>query len=105
MPSIIADRGIITQINVFDVLPENQDALVALLKEAAQSVRDIPGLMSASLHRSLDGSRVVNYAQCETMQSWEAVMRRLREHGFLERSKRLATANPGLYEVVYTLAT
>lgn len=45
----------------------------------------------------------VNYAQCEDHASWEAVMARLRERDFLERNRRLGTAAPGLYDVVYTL--
>jgi antibiotic biosynthesis monooxygenase (ABM) superfamily enzyme len=103
MPTITLNRGIVTQINLFDAPPENHDALIALLKEAATSVSDIPGWMSARLHREMNGRRIVNYAQCDSMASWEAVMRRLREGGFLERNKTLATAHPGLYEVVATL--
>jgi len=103
MPEIKANAGVITQVNVFTVLPENQQRLIDLLVEAANSVRDVPGWLSASLHRSLDGTRVVNYAQCENYEAWERVMAKLREGNYLERNKELAVAAPGLYEVVYTL--
>ena len=89
MPKIEAHKGVVTQVNVFTVLPENQQALIDLLVDAANSVRDVPGWLSASLHRSLDGKQVVNYAQCESYEALEAVMSSLREGGFLERNKQL----------------
>lgn len=103
MPKIVTGNGIVTQVNVFTTTPDRQLALIELLTEAANWARPTPGWMSASLHRSLDGTRVVNYAQCRDMASWEAVMERLKAGNFFERNKRLGTAAPGLYEVVHTL--
>ncbi len=103
MPTIIAHTGVVTQINVFTCAPENQQALIDLLIEAANAVRDAPGWMSASLHRNAEGTRVVNYAQCANHEAWLVIMERLKAGGFLERNKVLGTASPGLYEVVYTL--
>jgi predicted RNase H-like HicB family nuclease len=103
MASIEADKGVITQINVFTVAPENQQALIELLIESAESVRDLPGWISANIHRSLDGTRVVNYAQAESMEAQELIVASLRANGFLNRNKLLGEASPGLYEVVYTL--
>ena len=103
MPKIEVRAGAVTQVNVFTVAPENQQALIDLLIESANAVRDVPGWLSASIHRSLDGTRVVNYAQCENFQAWEAVMLILREGDYLQRNKELGVASPGLYEVAYTL--
>ncbi|MDB5802168.1 MAG: antibiotic biosynthesis monooxygenase [Rhodocyclales bacterium] len=103
MPVIESHHGVVTQVNVFTTTTENQQALIDLLIEAARSVQDVPGWMSASIHRERDGTRVVNYAQCENYPAWEAVMVKLREGGFLDRNKALGTASPGLYEVVFTL--
>lgn len=103
MPKIEAQQGVITQVNVFTVSPENQQPLIDLLIEAANSVRDVPGWLSASIHCSLDGTRVVNYAQCESYEAWEAVMAKLKEGGYLQRNKELAVAAPGLYDVVHTI--
>ncbi len=103
MSKIEANKGIITQINVFTVKPENMPALVDLLIEAANTVKNTPGWLSANIHRSLDGTRLVNYAQCESYEAWEAVMKKLIEGNFLKRNQELAEAHPGLYEVVYTL--
>ncbi len=103
MPIITAEAGVITQINVFTVPKGGQDALIALLKEAAESAREVPGWLSASLHRSLDGTRVVNYAQCRDQAAMRAVFEKLAGEGFMARNKALGEAHPGLYEVVWTL--
>jgi Antibiotic biosynthesis monooxygenase len=103
MPQIKANSGTITQINVFTVKPENQQALIDLLIEAANSVRGIPGWKSASIHRSLDGTAVVNYAQAESMEAQGRIFASLTENGYLERNKQLGEAHPGLYEAVYTV--
>ena len=103
MANIEANKGVVTQINLFTVAPENQQALIELLIESAKSVCELPGWMSASIHRSADGTRVVNYAQAENMEAQERIIASLRTNGFLERNKKLGEAHPGLYEVVYTL--
>jgi len=103
MPAIIANTGIITQINVFDAHPGKTEALIDLLSEAANAARDVPGWLSASLHRSLDGTKVANYAQCADHAAWERVMAKLFAGGFIERNKALGVAHPQLYEVVHTL--
>jgi hypothetical protein len=99
MPTIRVDAGVVTQINTFTVPAGGQDALVALLTEAAEFARTVPGWISASIHRSLDGTRVVNYAQSENIEAAQRVIAALREVGFFERNKALGEAHPGLYEV------
>lgn len=103
MPVIRTGAGIVTQINTFTVAPVDQQALIDLLTEAARFSRDTPGWISASLHRSHDGTRVVNYAQSDSLKSALHVIDRLRDAGYLERNAALATAHPGLYDVVLTL--
>ncbi|CAN5543885.1 hypothetical protein BH10PSE5_BH10PSE5_00960 [soil metagenome] len=103
MPTIHAQTGVITQINVFTVPQGGQQALIDLLTEAAQACRKVDGWMSASLHRSLDGTRVVNYAQARDQDAMGAVFKLLQAEGFLDRNKALGVAHPGLYEVVFTL--
>ena len=107
MPEIKANAGIITQINVFTILPENQQEnqqrVVDIMTKAANMLRDAPGAISASVHRSLDGTRVVNYVQYESQEAWEAVMVKVRERSQFGSMQDIATAEPGLYEVVFTL--
>ena len=43
MSVIQANQGVVTQINVFTVTPEKQEALIELLKDAAEFASGIPG--------------------------------------------------------------
>jgi quinol monooxygenase YgiN len=64
MTTISASSDVMTLINVFTVEPANQRRLVELLTEAIEvSLRRAPGFVSASLHRSTDGTKVTMYAQ------------------------------------------
>lgn len=103
MSIIQANHGIVTQINVFHCEPTNQQALVDLLIESARAVCHLPGWLSANIHRSADGTRVVNYAQSENQEAAQRVIEKLKADGFLDRNKLLGEAHPGLYEVVFTL--
>jgi Antibiotic biosynthesis monooxygenase len=93
MPLIRANAGIVTQINVLTVPEGGQQALIDHLTEAARFARDTPGWLSSSLHRSLDGTRVVNYAQSESPDAARRVVDRLRGAGLLDH-KGLGEANP-----------
>jgi len=103
MPIINANNGVITQINVFTVPQGGQQALIELLAESAKFAKATPGWISASIHRSCDGTRIVNYAQSESREAAQRVIARLRDGGWLERNQALGEAHPGLYEVVFTL--
>lgn len=103
MPTIEANSGVITQINVFTVPEGGQQALIDLLADAARSCSAIDGWMSASLHRSLDGTRVVNYAQARDEAAMSLIFQHLKSRGFLDRNKALGDSHTGLYEVATTL--
>ncbi len=103
MPFIRTNAGIVTQINTFTVPEGGQQPLIELLREAAEFASTIPGWRSASLHRSLDGTRVVNYAQSDSLEAALQVIERLRAAGFLDRNAEYGQAHPGLYDVVFTL--
>jgi heme-degrading monooxygenase HmoA len=63
MPDIQENSGVVTQITTVKMTPENQDEVINLMKERARFMAKQPGFVSVSLHRSQDGSRVVNYVQ------------------------------------------
>jgi heme-degrading monooxygenase HmoA len=64
-----------TLINVFTVAPERASELAAMLDDATEKVmRHIPGFISANIHVSTDGTRVVNYAQWESAQACQAML-------------------------------
>jgi quinol monooxygenase YgiN len=103
MTIIRANAGIVTQINVFTVPEGGQQALLDHLAEAARASSQVDGGMSANLHRSLDGRRVVNYAQARDRDAMARVFRLLETGGFIARGHALGAAQPGLYDVVFTL--
>jgi quinol monooxygenase YgiN len=64
-----------TLINVFTVSPDRANELVTLLDQATEQVmRHLPGFVSANIHVSLDGTRVVNYAQWESSEAYQAML-------------------------------
>src|SRR5258708_22720802 len=76
MTRISAQSGVITLINVFTVEPVNQRRLIELLTEATEvSVRRAQGFVSASLHRSTDGTKVTMYAQWRSIDDYQAMRR------------------------------
>ena len=103
MPVIAAGTGIVTDINVFTVAPEKQQLLVDSLIETVNAARSVPGWLSASIHRSPDGTRVVNYVQYESREAAQAVLKHLAAGGYLKRNTELGTVAPGRYDVAYTL--
>jgi antibiotic biosynthesis monooxygenase (ABM) superfamily enzyme len=75
MATIATDQDLITLVNVFTVEPERQAALVDLLADATTAVINrFPGYVSANIHRSLDGTKVVNYAQWRRVEDYEAML-------------------------------
>jgi len=93
----------ITLINVFTVDPENQQALIdALIEMTDATLRHLPGFVSANFHKSLDGTRVANYAQWETKEHFDAILAMPEVLELFRSVEKLGTAHPFLYEVVST---
>jgi heme-degrading monooxygenase HmoA len=63
MPEIRKSNGICTQITTVKLPPNNQDQVLDLMIERARFMAKQPGFVSINLHRSKDGSHVVNYVQ------------------------------------------
>lgn len=103
MPTIAAKTGVVTHINVFTVPQEKQQQLIDHLIETVNAARQVPGWISASIHRSPDGMHVANYVQYESQEAAQAVLRHLLAEGHLERNTSLGIVAPGQYEVVYTI--
>ncbi|MEK9506266.1 antibiotic biosynthesis monooxygenase family protein [Gaopeijia maritima] len=73
--TIQSGTSLLTLINVFTVSPERQQELVDLLVHATDhTMRAQPGFVSANIHPSLDGRRVVNYAQWRSRAHFDAML-------------------------------
>lgn len=103
MPIIRTDPSIVTQINLFTVPDGQQQPLIDYLAEAAKVAREVDGWLSASLHRSIDGTRVVNYAQSADRDAARRVFEHLKARGLIHGNKAHGEAHPGLYQVAFTL--
>jgi quinol monooxygenase YgiN len=72
--------SLITLINVFETKPEQQQALLDELSRFASSVvKEEPACLGAALHRSIDGTRVTNYAQWRSQEDLDRFVKKYRE--------------------------
>jgi hypothetical protein len=103
MIKIAQNRGVITLINSFSCEPQNQQQLIdAWIRATEERLGSLPGIISAALHRSKDGTRVVNYAQWKNAENWENLFRIGSESWFREMAN-YAKPDAHLYEVCYLL--
>ena len=66
MTQIRADNQPVTQITIVDSEPDKQAEALSIMIERARFMARQPGFISISLHRSLDGRRIVNYVQWQS---------------------------------------
>jgi len=98
--TISAGAPIATLVNVFTVEPARQQELVDVLVAATDEViQRQPGFISANVHASLDGTRVVNYAQWESADALQAMQSDPAAGEHMAAAARLATYDPHLYTV------
>lgn len=101
--TITTDTELLTLINVFTVEPENQQQLVDVLTEATTvMMTGQPGFISANLHRSADGRRVVNYAQWRSQDDFDAMQANPEASTHMRQAAQLATYDPIVCDVVFT---
>jgi heme-degrading monooxygenase HmoA len=105
MSEISPNNGICTQITAVKLAPDNQDEVLKLMKERARFMATQPGFVSVNLHRSKDGSHVVNYVQ------WTNADKLAAAHHSAEFRKKwprfgelVKEADPCLYDVVHVEA-
>lgn len=99
-----ADAGsrYITFVNVLSVDPEMTEAVCAMLRTMTEDVlRRHRGLLGAQVHRSLDGTRVMNVTQWRSPDDLDGV---LADPAVRERMRHLltvASSDPEVYESVW----
>ncbi|VEP12877.1 conserved hypothetical protein [Hyella patelloides LEGE 07179] len=103
MITINEKAGMVTVINVFTVEPEKQQSLIDFLVEEKELPMSLPGCLSFSIHKSLDGKKVLNYVQWS---SHEALKSASKNPGFAAGKKQIIKLakdfNSSFYEVVFT---
>ncbi|MYW92751.1 antibiotic biosynthesis monooxygenase [Amycolatopsis rubida] len=100
MTTISTDADVVTLVNVFTVAPEKQQALIKVLTTATEeAMSHQAGYVSANIHASTDGTRVVNYSQWASADAFHAMTAdpECREH--MSAALALAECDPHLYTV------
>ena len=104
MPHIRTDKQPVTQITVIESEPEKQAEALSLMTERARFMSRQPGFVSISLHRSLDGRRIVNYIQSQNrdlLRSAHESPEFRKEWGHFDQLTD--EIDPHLYEVVHAI--
>ena len=102
--TIRAGAPLVTLINVFTVDPKDQERLVKLWQEGTDEVmRHLPGFISANVHRSLDGTKVINYAQWESVDAFTSSVQNSDVAAYFERLAQIGTPDPILCEDIVSV--
>jgi quinol monooxygenase YgiN len=100
--TISADEPTMTLVNVFLVDPKHQQELVDVLVEATDVfMQNVPGFISANIHRSIDGRHVVNYAQWQSRAHFDAMRIDPSAAAHMKRAADIAEFTPIVCEVVH----
>ena len=95
------DSKVTTLINVFTVQPNDQQHLVDLLIEATEKVTSQQeGFISAKIHKSLDGTRVVDYVQWKSKDAFDKMLKYPRAIIYMTDILSIAKLEGGLYEAI-----
>ena len=102
MPTIHKDLQPVTQITFVESEPDKQAEALSLMVERADFMSRQPGFISISLHRSLDGRRIVNYIQWKNHDSLRLARQSPQFRKEWNRFDRLTgEIDPHLYEVAH----
>ena len=67
-------------------------------------MKNLPGFVSANIHKSADGVRVANYAQWRSREDFEAMLKNPEATAHMKPISEIATFDAHLYEVVENLS-
>jgi quinol monooxygenase YgiN len=96
--------GYTVLINTFHVKPGQADALAAALQAATErTIQHADGFISANVHVSEDGARVINYAQWRSKTAYEAMLKDPQSQAHFEEAQALSESfDPVLCELRYS---
>jgi heme-degrading monooxygenase HmoA len=104
MPHIRIDNQPVTQITIIEPEPEKQAEALSLMIERARFMARQPGFISVSLHRSLDGRRIVNYIQWQSRDLLRSAHKSPEFRKEWDQFDQLTDEiDPHLYEVAYIM--
>jgi quinol monooxygenase YgiN len=93
--TIDPSADVLTIVSVFTTTPEQQGAVLELLNGNADTwLRHLDGFIAASIHPSVDGSTIVNYAQWRDPEAVAAMLADPRARHHQAQVAALATVVP-----------
>ncbi|MNE20309.1 Tetracenomycin-F1 monooxygenase [compost metagenome] len=101
MPSDVKDAvndGPVELINVFKCDARHQDELMEQLRALVRLQTALPGFVSATLHRGLNGRVAANHAVWASADHWKAMTRHPAIIAAMGPILTIATFEPHLYE-------
>ena len=102
MPAIVSGAGYATFINTFRCEPSDQEEVVRINVDIIERVASkFPGFISASVHRSVDGTLVVNYLQWQSAEHLAAMQSSSEFQAIARRFAGLIQFEPHQYEVAH----
>jgi quinol monooxygenase YgiN len=98
--------GYVTIINTYAVKPERAEALQGFLVPATnETIRYVPGFVSANLHVNFDRTQVVNYAQWKSREAIAAARESPKVVAFMREQFQIADSfTPILYKLRKSVA-
>jgi quinol monooxygenase YgiN len=91
-----------TDVEIGGVRIREGEGIIAVTLSANRD-RHRPGFVSVNIHASLDGTRVVNYAQWESREHLEAMLADPASADHIQQISALASSDPQLYQVLSTI--
>jgi quinol monooxygenase YgiN len=102
MPEIVLASQYVTFINTFRCDPHHQAEVVQINVDIVDQVAStFPGFISACVHRSTDGTRVINYLQWESAEHLAAMQNSAEFQAIGHRFAGLIEFDPHQCEVVH----
>ena len=96
-----SDSQAVTIVTRFTVAPENQQRLIDIVIRAVEEeILRIPGFISTKIHKSMDGTHVLNYSQWESREAFESTLQRTDFIPYVQEILLIATLEPDFYEMV-----
>jgi len=106
MVTIDKGRKLMTLVNVFTVSPHKQAELVEpLVRATEETMQHLPGFISASIHRSIDGTKVINDAQWRSQADFSAMKDNVTARPHMQAAAALASFEPIVCEVIDSTTT
>ncbi len=103
MTTIEKNNDLYTIVLYFDVKPESQQKQLDDLIEFFESiVSKQPGLVSTNFHKSLDGTKILNYTQWESKKDWNNAIHNKEVLNHPKNPIKHVKVHVQDYEVAYT---